>query len=123
MTPDTPQLPFNERAEGEQLKQEGMDRVSANVDAEWRKRADEAIRHLALSGKRFTADDVRHEVGDPPSGKVNAMGARFSAAAKAEHIVAVGSALGTRKQQHARRLTVWKGTGTMTEAELAEAWG
>jgi len=53
------------RAEANAAKDEAIQRVGANADQEWRRRALDAVRRLAEIGRPFTADDVWDRVGAP----------------------------------------------------------
>lgn len=93
--------------EGRILRDAGMEKADKAVSDEWRDAADAIIRTLALSGKPFTAEDVRGFVGDPP--RCNAIGARFMSALRSGMIVRDGYKHATRKEAHARALAVYTG--------------
>jgi hypothetical protein len=84
-----------------------MDKADKGASDEWRDAADAVIRALALSGKPFTAEDVRDFVGDPP--RSNAIGARFMSALRSGMIVRDGWKHAERKEAHARALAVYTG--------------
>lgn len=98
---------------GEYLKRAGTAAVDAATSPEWKDAADAVIATLARSGSDFTSEDVTAKVGQPtgPNGeaKPNAVGARFSAAAKAGVIVRVGFTKATRANQHATMISLWRG--------------
>lgn len=100
---------------GEFKKRDGIARANATVAPEWKDLADAAIRELAASGVEFTSETVTKRVGQPtdPDGraKPNAVGARFSANAKAGLIERVGFTKAERPNQHAAMLSLWRGKG------------
>lgn len=87
---------------------EGQDRADWAADVAWARACDATIAMLAASGDLFTADECEAICGPPvaPSNKV--MGARFSAAARADIIEAVGYRESLRVS--GRVLRVWRGT-------------
>jgi hypothetical protein len=90
------------------LREHGMGRADSAEPLEWKQRADAAIKSLAASGARFTAEDVRRIAGDPSH--PNALGARIFEAARKGQIRRVGT---TRAQRVGRRmgtLAEWMGT-------------
>lgn len=95
----------------EQLTLEDADHAASFA---WREAVDVAIRQCAVSGREFTADDVRVLLSDGDRGVVdahpNAYGARFQAARKAGRIVAVGARASDRPASHGRLLRVWRGS-------------
>jgi hypothetical protein len=92
---------------GRELKAEGQARAVAATPSSWVERVDLAIAGLARSGFAFTAEDVRSVAGDPPN--PNAMGGRFTAAARKGLIVQVGFAEAERPERHANRMLEWRG--------------
>lgn len=92
---------------GERRKAEGMALADAAEPGFWKDRADAAIKALAAEQREFTAEDVRKLAGDPTH--ANAMGARFSAAAKAGIITYVKHRKSTRPSLHACKVAVWVG--------------
>lgn len=78
------------------------------VHSSWRIAAEATILRLAASGRAFTSEDVRAEVG-VMTGRASALGAVIRAAAQAGRIVAVGYQPATRPDAHARVLRVWRG--------------
>lgn len=81
--------------------------ASSPYAAEWRERAEAEIRRLASSGRRFTSDDVRAAVGDPPTD--NAMGAVILAASRARLIREAGLAKSSRISRHSGAIRAWVG--------------
>lgn len=96
-----------EPAEGEALKEEGMAIAEAH-DPDWKQAAREVARLLAASGREFTQDDITDAVGLPRSR--NATGSLLSGLARSGAIVRVGDTKGKRDSQHARRISVWRGS-------------
>jgi len=97
------------RSEGEELALAGMARATQAEGRDWIERADNAIRALAASGAEFNSEDVRRLAGDPEH--PNAMGGRFSVAARRGLILCVGRRKAERPTLHAHELRVWVGTG------------
>lgn len=95
------------------LKANGIARANATVAPEWKDLADAAIRELAASGKEFTSETVTARVGQPVDAegraKPNAVGARFSAAARGKLIERVGFTKAQRPNQHATMISLWRG--------------
>lgn len=114
-------LPISELLEllpaGEQLREIGMGLADEAASAQWKAKVDKSIGELArrrgLDGPlRFTAEDVRPVVGDPPEGtSPNAMGPRFMAASRRGLIRKVGSRNARRAPLHSHPIAVWIGTG------------
>lgn len=98
---------------GEYRKRVGITAANASVAPDWKHRADAVIQKLALSGQDFTSEAVTAEVGQPTGengeNKPNAVGARFSAAARQGLIVRVGFVKATRANQHATMISLWRG--------------
>jgi hypothetical protein len=103
------QLDVLDRADGERLKAAGMAAADANADERWKADFDARLNLLAASGRAFTSEDVTREVGLPPSGSPNAVGARINAAARRGVIVRVGDVKAARVNQHATRISSWIG--------------
>jgi hypothetical protein len=82
--------------------------VDEHTGQDWKTLADLEILRLARSGRNFTAEDVTSVVGIPP--KANAVGSRFSSAARRGLIEAVGFAQSSRASRHASRSLAWRGT-------------
>jgi hypothetical protein len=97
------------RSEGEELALAGMARATQAEGRDWIERADNAIRALAASGAEFNSEDVRRLAGDPEH--PNAMGGRFSVAARRGLILCVGRRKAERPTLHAHELRVWRGAG------------
>lgn len=93
---------------GDALKEQGMAAADGAADLVWRAAVDDAILTLAVTGGEFTAEDVRAIAGDPPD-HPNALGARFSSAAKRGEIVRVGFRIATRASRHSHPIAVWRG--------------
>lgn len=103
----TEAFPLPEPAEGQRRKHTGTVRaIDARVNAEWRRRAEQALRTLIRTTPRFTADDVAVIAGLPPSR--NGMGGLFAAAAREGLIVPVGYTTGKRADRHAGIQRVWR---------------
>lgn len=77
---------------------EAIERVADNADVEWRARALEAVRRVALRKQTFIVDEVWAELGEEPA-EPRAMGAVMRAAAKAGLIV------GTKEWHASERVT------------------
>lgn len=92
---------------GEELRDEGTERVSNNSPEEWVLLCDTIIRQLARSGEEFTAEEVRMWCGEPPHH--NLIGARFLVAIKAKIIVRTSYRNATRPEAHSRILRVYRG--------------
>ncbi len=92
---------------GEELRDEGSEKVTRNAPDEWLALCDAIIRQLARSGEEFTAEEVRMWCGNPPH--PNAIGARFLVASKARIITRTGYRNATRPEAHARVLRVYRG--------------
>ena len=93
-------------AEGRHARDEGIARALANPSIPpWRIIARQGIRDIAATGAEFTSEDLRSQVGSPPSPA--AMGAVFNQAAKAGEIVEVAFVQATRKTSHAGIIRRW----------------
>ena len=102
------------RSRGRQLRDQGTALVWDHTPDEWREDALDAIAALALSGRRFTAEDVRHRVGDPPH--PNAMGAALLTMSKRKVIVRTGTTRSpARPERHANQLAEWVGAEGVRE--------
>lgn len=94
--------------EGRRRRDEGQERVDSHTDEAWKDAADAAIARLARTGRPFTAEDLTDLVGMPP--RHNAIGSRFTTAARAGLIEEIGYKQSTRAARHASRMLVWRGT-------------
>lgn len=93
---------------GLDLKERGQERVLFHTEEDWKDRAERAMSRLQASGRDFTADDLTASAGMPD--RTNAVGAVFSHWSRDGLIIPVGIRKGgARKEQHARRITVWRG--------------
>ena len=96
---------------GEILKERGMAQAASNaaqgVDAAWIAAATAEARRLAAIGKPFTIDHITDKVGLPIHR--NATGHLLPSLARQGLIVRVGDAVGTREEQHGRRVSLWRG--------------
>ena len=92
-----------------QLRDEGIELVDKNTSYEWKESADNAICSLALSGRTFTAEDVRRLAGSPS--RPNAFGSRFMKAIRRGWIKKVGYTNAARPDAHARALAQYRGSG------------
>lgn len=61
----------------------------------------------AIDHVRFTSDDIREQVGDPP-GSGCSLGAILAAEVRAHRIVVVDRAKSTRPERHRARLNVYE---------------
>lgn len=94
--------------DGRRLRDEGMALVDEHEHPAWKAEADRVIRELAYGGRPFTAYDVTDRIGMPA--RPNAVGARFSAAARQGIIEDIGYTQSKRAARHASRQLVWRGT-------------
>lgn len=98
--------------EGEQLKQEGMEKALSNAkdgtDAAWVAEANRAADILIVQRRDFTVEDIVSRAGLPTNR--NATGAFMNGLARSGRIALVGYRKGTRESQHARRIAVWRAT-------------
>jgi hypothetical protein len=87
----------------------GMALAESARGADWDRRViDQAIRHLARTGREFSSNDVR---GLLPAVRPALIGARFLAASKRGEIKRVGDVLADHKAGHARRVGLWRRAG------------
>lgn len=86
--------------------------VLNNTSSSWLHKANIVLTGLAATGAEFTSEDVTEVVGLPPTGSPNAVGALINAARNRGLIVRVGDTQARRRNQHAARLTLWKGAST-----------
>ncbi len=100
------QFPLSSQ-DGQELRERGMAAAQARAGPEWGDRCEFVIRLKAASGERFTSEDIRDVVGDPPSS--GAMGALINAAARAFIIRQVDWAVPRRPQLHGHLIRVWQG--------------
>jgi hypothetical protein len=87
--------------------------IDSRVNAEWRRRAEQAIRTLMQTTPRFTADDVAIMAGLPPSR--NGMGALFGAFHRRGQIESIGWTTGRRKDRHGGSQRVWRATNATAQ--------
>lgn len=80
------------------------------TDAFWRATALQAIEHLASTGRPFTSDTVRDELGVPDGPSPASWGAMFRAAATAGLIARCGYTTSRRPESRGRVVGVWRGT-------------
>lgn len=85
-----------------------LDRPAAGQD---RQVIDQAIRHLAGTGRDFSAADLRELL---PAVAGSLIGARILAAARGGRIERVGSTTTRHAKGHARRISIWRGTGALS---------
>lgn len=105
-----------EREEGLRRRDEGIDRVLASPNP-WAEKARQGVLDLAMSGSRFTAEDLRALVGDPPVD--NMMGALLHTMRVQGLIEAHGYRVATRKEAHGRPIVVWRaGHGAVAQLEV-----
>lgn len=102
--------------DADRLKTKGQDQALGSERAwPWKDHAMGALYDLASTGKTFTADDLVARVGLPDANAVgmnknNAVGAIFSAAAKAGWIVPTGNyRKSVRRSNHSAVLAIWTG--------------
>lgn len=93
----------------EALRDEGMAVADSAVDDWWRSTADAGIAHLAASGRPFTADTLRAELGLPEPRSPRALGARFVVAARSGVIVKVGWRPSLRPSVRTSVVALWIG--------------
>lgn len=93
---------------GQALRDEGVRVADENADDFWKATADQAIDHLASTGRPFTADDVR-DLGVPDPTSPRAWGARFLTASRQGRIVRVGYVPSRRASVHAHPIAQWRG--------------
>lgn len=93
---------------GRALRDEGVAIADENADQWWKATADQAIDHLAATGRPFSADDVR-ALGVPDPVSPRAWGARFLAASKQGRITPVGYVQSARPSVHAHPIRLWRG--------------
>ncbi len=104
---------------GEKLKDEGQQRALFAQDVDgWKQSFWDELIKWAVSGERFTSEDITEVVGLPRKeigkDRNNAVGAMMSGAAKKGVIVKDGRRSAKRPSQHAAELTVWKGIPGLT---------
>lgn len=85
-----------------------LEQVDRNADDWWRSCALAGIRHLAATGRPFTAADVA-ALGVPEPDHRNRWGGVFSAAARAEIIRPVAIVRGYRRTSHGAFVRLWVG--------------
>lgn len=91
----------------EQLRDEGITRTTdADRDGWDTAVIDRAITHLAESGRRFSANDLRQLL---PEVRQPLIGARVRAAAQRRQIRRVGCTASTLPSTHAHPIAVWVG--------------
>lgn len=86
----------------------GAGQADQNADDWWRDGAMRAVRHLARTGREFTADDVRH-LGVPEPDHANRWGGVFLSASRDGVIECVGVRRSARTPRHASLTRVWRG--------------
>jgi hypothetical protein len=92
---------------GEQLKREAIDRVALNAPAGWIEDAVNAIRHVSLTRKFLTSDDIWPLVTAPPEPR--AIGAAFQEAARRGVIRKTDRVIASaRAACHGRPVAVWE---------------
>jgi hypothetical protein len=97
--------------EAEARKAQGIAQVDANADAWWKSCADQALEHLAQSGRVFEAYDLVL-MGVPEPHHPNAWGARMNAAAKRGLIRNVGAGPSKRPTVARSLVRYWQGAAT-----------
>jgi hypothetical protein len=90
-------------------RDDGIAVAESAEDDVWRATADQAIHYLASLTTDFSANDCR-ALGVPDPIRPRAWAGRFTAAAKAGLIEAVGATRSNRVTSHGAWLTVWRGT-------------
>lgn len=94
---------------GGELRDSGIDSVLSRTPEQYREQFMEAIKRLPR-GFRFTSEDVRDRVGDPPvEVHRNAFGALIRAAAK-QNLIALTNETkpSERSERRAGRLAIWR---------------
>lgn len=92
---------------GFDLQADGQAKVLAATGEDWIAAAWAFIEARARAGVRFTTDDLRSAVGDPP--RVNALGAITTRAEKQGLIHLVGYVPSIRVSRRGGRIAVWTG--------------
>lgn len=103
--------PARDLTEGRRRRDEGAQAAGSAAPgalvADWRLKAEAALKDLIASGAEFDADDLVERVGMPPV--ANMVGGVFIGASRAKRIRAVGYSQGTRPASHARVQRTWVG--------------
>lgn len=99
------------KIEARAARDEAIERVDDNADAEWKEDAYSVVMRLAKVGKPFTADEVWEVLGLGGTHEPAALGPVFLRAAKASAIVKTGRLVPTRFARRHRELTEWIGVG------------
>lgn len=97
-------------AAGKAAKEEGMERVDAAADDDWKDAAERAVKDAARSLPEITSDDVMARIApDVRTHELRALGPVMSRAAKAGWIRKADKAprLCARPSRHRAPLTVW----------------
>lgn len=95
-----------------QLRDEALNQVEDNANAEWFATALQVIKNLASKVEKLTSDDVWEELKNYPQVQTHqpsAMGAIFRRASNLELIVATDNFVSSnRPSSHSRPIRVWK---------------
>lgn len=95
-----------------QLRDEALDQVEDNANAEWFATALQVIKDLAERAEKLTSDDVWEELKNYPQVQTHqpsAMGAIFRRAFNLELIVATDNFVSSKRpSSHSRPIRVWK---------------
>ena len=95
-----------------QLRDEALNQVEDNANAEWFATALQVIKNLALKAEKLTSDDVWEELKNYPQVKTHqpsAMGAIFRRAFNLELIVATDTFVSSKRpSSHSRPIRVWE---------------
>lgn len=89
-----------------------IEQVDFNADPTWKKAADKAIRHVAVTRREFSTDDVwevLYELAIEPPDEPRALGAAMRRAARDGFIVATDRVVrSARPECHTRPIRVWR---------------
>lgn len=111
--PTNPDTTYSTRSAPDPLRripaQRGVDQAVQGTDPWWGSCARAAIRHLASTGRTFSADDLRFDcdLGEPEH--PNWWGGAFASARKAGLITMVGYTLSRRPERGSAILRTWRG--------------
>lgn len=93
---------------GQTLRDSGMQSAVEHTPEEYKQKFNSAIEGLK-SGTRFTAEDIRAKIGDPPSSAhYNCFGALISGAARKKLMRPTGETVSAQRPSlHASKLAIW----------------
>lgn len=97
---------------GAELKEQAIAHVIARSPTNYAWLFRDVVHRLSLTGFEFTSEDVTRQVGQPPaSAHPNTVGALMNRCAATLRLERVGDKPAVRANQHATRISVWRGTG------------